>query len=157
VGENPSMHWFRGQSGCVVLLILIGISGVAVFDLAIVTVGDGSIPFEVHIKSSPGREISRVSYATLVGDKSTADELNKQISIYKDALVVFRQDDEIRDNPFTVHMPSSEHVSGLGRTLRYTQLRILALKIEFADGQIEYRIVWMPDGREQRKIEVEVP
>jgi hypothetical protein len=54
-------------------------------------------------------------------------------------------------------MPFSEHVSGLGRTLSHTQLRILALKIEYADGQVEYRIVWMPDGREQRKIEIEVP
>jgi hypothetical protein len=128
-------------------LMMVGLSGGAI--------ADGAMPFEVKLRQSVLRPISQVSYDTLLGQPNAISMLQTNIEQYKDACT-FRPVNDFNRDRFTVHVPFSEHLGSFGRVLSYVQLRILALKIEYVDGKVEYRVVEIPDGRERRKLDVQL-
>jgi len=128
-------------------LMMVGLSGGAI--------ADGAMPFEVRLRQNALRPISHVSYDTLLGQPNAIPTLQTNFEQYKDACT-FRAVNDFNDERFTVHVPFSEHMGSFGRVMSYVQLRILALKIEYVDGKVEYRVVEIPDGRERRELEVQL-
>jgi hypothetical protein len=140
-----------------VLLILLVFAALFLFDQIGRVIADGALPFEIQLHQRIDRPISRVSYATLFGDERAIPALRVEISMHKDEYASFRPVNAFDQNRFTVHIPFSRHITGLGRTREYWPYRLLALKIEFDGGDVEYCIVPIPDGRECRPIDVHLP
>src|SRR5262245_30112663 len=59
--------------------------------------------------------------------------------------------------PFKVEVVCSGSTSGLGRERSYSYYHVLALRVEYADGHWESKVVDIPDGRTSREITVSIP
>ncbi|HEV3144163.1 MAG TPA: hypothetical protein VGZ47_09790 [Gemmataceae bacterium] len=135
-------------------IIFVIIAGILLtFDYLYLHFDDGAFPLQVNLVSKNDRSVNRVSVAVLMYEQE-ATTLSAEASRFDSVLMPVNWKP---GSPFVVNVVFGGEYSGLGRELNYGQARILAIRVEYADGKIEYVTTEIPDGRRQREITVEVP
>lgn len=115
-------------------------------------VWDGAYELTVTLEPAADTPVRKVWVASVSGEED-AEELIQTPKWADTCLTPVAFD----GRPFVVQVYCGGHTSGLGREISYGQHRALLLRLEYADGHKQFKVVSVPDGRQSRCITVRIP
>lgn len=135
-------------------LLVVGVFGlplVAFLLLPLIRIrAKGSFPLRVSLQSRV--PVTKVWYAYKNPESFNPAWLDTRVNPKLDLSPV----SQVKDNTFGLYVACSELVDGWGRPVGYEQQRAMVLQLELADGKQFRKWTYLPDGRQQKTLNLKL-